>query len=271
MVKRKGLFVAFLIASAAIVAACTAKTSSGDNATGSLTPTPTASSSGTPTPAASPDVTPIESWITPGGTELWVKVQAVGNLTVKNIATYATTCSSGLLGISQVMTNGQTHIFRFDTGKNNSTMICNTASHTFVVDWKDADGACDPCVSDTKKFALPASATFPVGPGILQNISAYVAYTSTAIRFTATNANGPEVVIHEWRLYGPGGLAQPDCTFGPETIGQSAEPALFDTCKMDTAVFSALVPGTDYELFLYGAVDGAEYYEYGPMLFTLAP
>lgn len=271
MVKAKGLSVALFVASAAIIAACTAKSSGSDSS--SFTPTPTASGtgSGTPTPSVTPDVTAVQSWISPGGKELWIQVQAAGNLTIQNIATYATTCSSGLLNVAQVMTNGKMHVFRFDTGKNASAMICATGTHTFVVDWKDQDGSCDPCVSDSKKFTSVTSGTFPAGPGILQNISAYSAYTSTSIRFTATNANGPEVTVSDWRIYDGAGLAQPDCTFGPETIGKSTEPALFDTCRMDAAAFTPLVPGSVYQLYLHGMLNGAEYWEYGPMPFTNPP
>lgn len=268
MIKRIGLLLISGIGIAALAAACAPASSSGGD-TATLTPTPTPTGSGTPTPGPSPDVTPVMSWVSPNGEQLWIEVQAVGNLTLANLATYATTCSSGLMNIGEVMTNGQLGLFVFDTAPGQS---CALGTHTFVVDWKDADGNCDPCVTDSKRFTSDAAA-FPAGPGILQNIEAYVAYTSTAIRFTATNSTTETVKMESWRMYDANGQVQPECKFPETTIGPSAEPALFDTCKMvltdpQHPNYQQLIPGNAYNVFLRGTLDGGTYWEYGQIPFT---
>src|SRR5581483_3862305 len=112
-VRRTGLFVVGCATLAIAIAACAPKSNTGDDASTSATPTPSGSNTSTPTPPPVTDVTPVQTWVTPGGREIWVQLQAIGDLQIANLATYAANCTSELLTLAQTASDGQSHIFRF--------------------------------------------------------------------------------------------------------------------------------------------------------------
>jgi hypothetical protein len=260
------LLVLSISAAALAAVGCSSSSDSGNPVFPSPTPSTSGTGTQTPTPGASPDVTPLQSWVTPDGKELWLRLEALNfDGTIVNIASRAVNCTSIQLGVAVTVTNGTVHTFRFDSP---GTLNCDANNHVYDVQWADSDGNCQGCITDQKNFTFPANTPFAgTNLTVLSNVSARNDPATGAFQITATNApqTGYTVTLKEARIYTTGNVFLKECN-GTPTIGPDTEPAIFDT---DCATPPNPVPAGNYNVLFGGTLNGgAEYYQYLPFTYT---